>query len=172
MLTFDFHFRIGRSSPDMSQRSSKLASYIRRELINKPQADEAMLRRNRILDEGFSRLHEQIIKEFEKQLEELQHEPDCGSALFWHYSDGAGQLRRADNGDLVTVRFDRDTRIVSFKCEKPLKLSYFIEVRLNPTETNFYYVAGEKKSDLDPTNETIVQVIVEKYFYALFNVQT
>jgi len=44
------------------------------------------------------------------------------------------------------------------------------EVRLNSTETTWYHVAGEKKSDLSAI--TSVDWIVEKALYALFGLLT
>src|ERR1700689_2353711 len=95
----------------MSQRSAKLAAYASRFLKNQPQADTASLQRNKILDEGFSRLCGELEKELNHQVDELNHEPSCGNVLDYSLSGDRPVISRADDLEAVlTVKLDAATR--------------------------------------------------------------
>lgn len=156
----------------MSQRSERLAAYVRQSLGDPKLANEANVNRNRLLNEGFLRLREDIRKAFETQIDELQHEPGCASALLPNFSGDKWEVIRLDDHDLrLAIRFDSADRTASIKCDKPTKFGYYAQVKLNTAETGWYYAAGEKKNDLSPCNDR-VDWLVEKALYALFGVET
>jgi len=66
---------------------------------------------------------------------------------------------------VVSVHSDSHLRTAKIVCNTPIKFTYLFEVRLNSTETTWYHVAGEKKSDLSAI--TSVDWIVEKTLYTL-----
>lgn len=151
----------------MSQKSRQLAAYARRAMKSAP-ADQAKLK---AAVEEFSRLQANIREEFDKQIADFREEPDCASVLFHHFSGDIGQIKRTDDPlCVVTVKFDTQKLLVSFRSDKPLKFRYFIEVKPNNNGTTCFYVAGEKRSDLDPTDPKIVPWAVESSLCALFNV--
>lgn len=49
------------------------------------------------------------------------------------------------------------------------KFRYFIGVRLNNSETDWYYAVGEKTSEMAPCRDK-VDWIVDKALYALFGI--
>lgn len=170
-MELHFRFDTGREIVEVSDQSKRLAAYVRQALQGQPLADEAMLRRNRILDEGFLRLREDLEKEFLSQIDELDKEPGCGRAIYYSHTGSEWEVKRTDTPkNVVVIKLDREKRLLSFKCEQPFKMSYFIEVSLTNSETAYYFQAGEKKNDLNSTNEQIVPFIVNKVLYALFNV--
>ena len=66
---------------------------------------------------------------------------------------------------VLSVHSDSHLRTAKIVCTTPIKFTYLFEVRLNSTETTWYHVAGEKKSDLSAI--TSVDWIVEKTLYTL-----
>jgi hypothetical protein len=156
----------------MSQRSAKLAAYVQQALKQKP-SDEAMLKRNQILDDGFFNLKQNLKSEFESQIEELRKEPGCANVLFASLSGESWEIKRLDDHECVaSIKFDSRKRSIAVKSEKPLVFTYFVEVHLNNNETSYYYQAGEKKKDLGPTNHHVTAYLADKILYALFGVQT
>jgi len=156
----------------MSERSQRLAAYARQFLSNQPLANEANINRNRLLDEGFLRLKESMRLEFEAQTEEFNREPGCGNVLVCNFSNDKSSVSRMDDPESqLLIQFDPHIRMVSIKCERPVKLTFYVGVKLTTNETNWYYVAGEKKTELSPCNDR-VDWVVDKALYALFGVRT
>ena len=102
----------------MSQRSQQLAAYARQFLESQPVNDAASLNRNRLLDEGFTRLSDDIKSEFEKQTDELNHEPACGNVLICRFTDGKPGVFHVNRPDL-SVKFDAPLRLITIDCEQP-----------------------------------------------------
>lgn len=170
-MFLEIYLRVGEGDSRMSERSKRLAVSVRQALKQAP-SDEAMLLKNKILNDGWMRLRETLKSEFESQLEELRKEPDCASALFATLSGETWEIKRTDDPECeVVIRFDSHKRLVSVKAEKPFVFSYFIEVQLNRNETSYCYVAGEKKKDLGPIDERIFAYLADKSLYALFGVE-
>lgn len=171
-MFFEVHFRFGWEDLPMSQRSAQLAAYVRQTLEGKPQFDEAMLKRNKILDNGFAALKEGLKDEFEKQIDELKGEAGCGNSLSYDLSDRMWKVTRLDDYDCaLSVKFDDDKRMVSISAEKPFKFTYFIKVELTGSETGYYYEIGKKKSDMSSGGVNVASMVVEKSLYALFDVE-
>jgi hypothetical protein len=171
-MFLEINLRFGWEGLPMSRRSEQLAAYVRQTLDGKPMSDEAMLKRNKILDNGFLALKESLKDEFEKQIGELKSEPGCGSSLYYSFSDKVWKVMRLDDHDCaLSVKFDNDKRMVSFSAEKPFKFTYFVEVKLTGGETGYYYDIGKKKSDLSSGGVDVASMIVEKSLYALFDVE-
>jgi hypothetical protein len=169
-LHLDFAFSPRKDLVRMSERSEKLAAYVRQFKENKPTADEATVRRHRTLDEGFERLQEELKSEFAKQVEELNHEPGCADFLVCKFSNVEPGVYRTDDSDShVSVKFDPPKRAVTITCDRPTKLKYIIEVRLTNDETSWYFAAGENKKDLSSCGER-VDWVVEKALYALVGI--
>jgi hypothetical protein len=170
-MIFELNLRL-EWGPQMSHRSEKLARYVRQSLTNQPSANEANVNRNRLLDEGFLRLREDIRREFEAQIDELKREPDCGNSLLCSFSGEKWSVFRIDDKGLsLSIKFDSHERMVSIKSERPTKFSFYIKVDLVNSETDWYYSVGEKKSELSSSKKQ-VDWIVEKALYALFGVET
>lgn len=155
----------------MSKQSETLAAYVRQALKQKP-SDEAMLKRNSMLDDGFMRLKQNLKSEFESQIDELRREPDCGNLLLASLSGDGWEIKRLDEHECaISIKFDSQKRSIAVKSEKPLVFTYFVEVHLNSNETSYYYQAGEKKKDLGPINDRVAAYLADKCLYALFGVQ-
>jgi len=170
-MVLDLHFRFDWGRPRMSERSQKLAGYANHFLKNQPLANEANANRNRILNEGFSRLRSDLRGEFAAQVDELNHEPACGNVLICRFSgEKQGVYRIDDEESILSIEFDPHLRIVKITCDKPVKFDYFIEVGLTNDETRWYYKGGEKKKELAPCGEK-VDWIVDRSLYALFGVR-
>ncbi|MGB6874705.1 MAG: hypothetical protein WBD87_01595 [Candidatus Acidiferrales bacterium] len=168
LLDLHVRFRFSLREKGMSQRSQRLAECAKRFLKNQPVADAASLNRKQFLDEGFRRLSEDVRAEFEKQTDELNHEPACGNVLICRFSDGQPGIFHKDRPELsLSVKFDAPLRLITIECETPVKFKYFIGVKLNGDETSWYYTAGEKKTDLAPCRNQ-VDWIVDKALNALF----
>jgi|SRR5271156_1844603 len=171
-MFFEINLRFGWGGLPMSHRSAQLAAYVRQTLEGKPRSDEAMLKRNKILDNGFSALRENLKEEFEKQIDELKSESGCGNSLSYDLSDKVWRVTRLDDNDCVlSVKFDDDKRTASLSAEKPLKFTFFVKVELTGSETGYYYEMGKKKNDLSAGGTDAASVVVEKSLYALFGVE-
>ncbi len=154
----------------MSQRSQTLAAHAKQFLENQPEHDAATLRRNHLLDEGFARLSSDIRTEFEKQTDELNHEPDCGNVLICRFVDGRPGVFHVIRPELfLSVKFDAPLRLITIECEHPIKFKRFIGVKLYDNETGWYYAWGEKKSELVSCDDQ-VDWLVNDALYALFGV--
>ena len=70
-MFLEIYLRVGEGDSRMSDRSKRLAVSVRKALQQAP-SDEAMLQRNRILNDGWMRLRETLKGEFESQIEELR----------------------------------------------------------------------------------------------------
>jgi hypothetical protein len=170
-MFLEIHLRIGSEDSTMSKRSETLAAYVHQALKQKP-SDEAMLKRNGMLDEGFMKLKQNLKSEFESQIDDLRREPDCGNLLFASLSGESWEIKRLDDHDcVISVKFDSHKRSIAVKSEKPIVFTYFVEVHLNNNETSYYYQAGEKKKDLGQINERVAEYLADKCLCALFGVQ-
>jgi hypothetical protein len=165
-LNFDFERR-----HTVSQSSQKLAAYVRQFRANRPIEDAATVIRNRILDEGFARLRDDLKSELEKQVEELNQEAGCGDALVCRFTDKeSGVFRTDDSESFVSVKFDSAKRTVAIACDKPLKFKHFVEVRLVNDGTAWWFVAGENKKNLAGCGDSFAW-LAQKALYALYDVE-
>lgn len=157
----------------MSNRSQRLAGYVRQFKERQPEADKATVIRNEILNNGFAELRDTLKNEFQKQVDELNHEPGCADFLVCKFSGiESGVYRTDENDSHLTVKFDSATRTATITCDKPTKFKYFVEVRLTTNETGFYFAAGEKKNDLSSyCAQNDVSWIVDKALYALVGIE-
>jgi hypothetical protein len=157
--------------PPMSERSQRLASHARQFDKTQPAADAANVNRNRMLNEGFARLRDKIEQEFRTQVDEFNGEPDRGTTLACRFFEDKLEVVKVDDAEsVVSVHSDSHLRTAEIVCNTVIKFGYLFEVRLNSTETTWYHVAGEKKSDFSAI--TSVDWIVEKALYALFGLLT
>jgi hypothetical protein len=165
-LTVRFNFDFERLQ--MSKHSEKLAEHARRFRTNRPIEDQATILRNKILDDGFARLRDDLRNEFVKQVDELNGEPGCANLLVCRSSENELTVSHTGEDDLsLFVTFDSPKRLVTITCEKPTKIRYFVEVRLVPDNTRWYFVFGEKKNDLASCGDNFVW-LVNKALDALF----
>lgn len=171
-VRFNYDFSLSPERLKMSDRSEKLATYARRYMENKPQADAATLKRNEILDEGFKRLKAQLISEIEKQVDDFAHEAGCANYLVRRLSGDEPSVYQSNDADsFLRFKFDAPKRQVTIVCDKPTKFKHLIEVRLTNNQTSWYLAEGKSSKELNSTNDVIVPTLVENGLFALFGVE-
>jgi len=165
LCLFRFSFELGSR---VTVKSKQLAAYAKKFAVNRAAADEACVKRNRILDDAFSQLQKDVICEFDAQINDLNQEPDCAGVLT--FTKDQLEVYRADDRNVcISIKFDAPARIVTLKCSNPVKFKRLISVRLNNDETNWHYVVGETTESLSPCKQQI-DWIVDQGLYALFGV--
>jgi len=179
-MLLDVRFRInfnfgsfGFGRPQMSRRSEMLAGYARRAKANQPQQNEVAILRNRLLDDGFQRLREDLKTAFEQQIDEFHKEPDCADTLKLESmgENGFSVQKRDDAESKIDVKCDAGKRSVAISCKRPTKFTHFIEVMLNSNETGTYLYQGESRKDKDMSVTSDVDWIVSKALLALYGVE-
>jgi hypothetical protein len=154
----------------MSERSKKLAHYIRR--AKERQSTASQENQDELLDKGFAFLKIDIEREFHNQISDVNHEPGCIGTFGCAFSDkGSRVFKIVDQDGGLTIDFNRAERTAEIKGKEPINFYYFIQVKLAKDETKWCYVGGENIAELAPINCKL-DTVVEEALFALFGSET
>ncbi|MGB2898883.1 MAG: hypothetical protein WBB89_06440 [Candidatus Acidiferrum sp.] len=154
----------------MSERSKKLAHYIRR--ARERQSTTSQDNQDELLDKGFAFLKIDIEREFHNQISDVNHEPGCIGTFGCAFSDkGSRVFKIVDQDGGLAIDFNPDERTAEIKGKKPINFYYFIQVKLAKDETKWCYVGGENIAELAPISCKL-DTVVEEALFALFGIET
>jgi len=154
----------------MSERSKKLAHYVRR--AKERQSTTSQDNQDELLDKGFAFLKIDIEREFHNQISDVNHEPGCSGTFGCAFSDrGSRVFKIGDQDRGLTIDFNPDERTAEIKGKEPINFYYFIQVKLAKDETKWCYVGGENIAELAPISCRL-DTIVEEALFALFGIET
>ena len=157
------HFDCGVSP--MSERSLRLAKGFEQSKERQAVADAAGLQRNKVLDEGFSRMRTELKNSLKRLCDELTHEPEIGELLVCKFSDEKAEITRTDTGSVLTVNFDPFHHSAILICDKRAKFRYVIEVKPTTNDSSWWY------ADVDGSSIRIsLDWVAEKSLSALLGV--
>jgi hypothetical protein len=149
----------------MSERSKKLAHYIRR--AKERQSTTSQNNRVDLLDKGFAFLKIDLEREFHNQINDVNHEPGCVGTFGCAFSSqGARVFKVRDEEGGLTIDFNPDERTAEIKGKEPINFYYFIQTKLAKDETKWCCVGGEKRTELAPINCKL-DIVVEQALLAL-----
>ena len=154
----------------MSERSKKLAHYVRRakELQSTTSHDNQV----ELLDKGFAFLKIDLEREFHNQISDINHEPGCGGTFGCAFSDrGSHVFKIGDEDRGLHIYFNRDERTAEIKGKEPIDFYYFIQAKLAKDETKWCYVGGENRAELAPISCRL-DIVVEQTLFALCGIDT
>lgn len=158
-----------RAKVQMSERSKKLASYIRR--TRTLHAETQQDNQDDVLDKGFAFLKIDIAREFHDQIKDLNHEPGCMGTLGSAFASTESHVFKIGEEDKgLTISFNSKDRSVEINGRKPIRFYYLVQVRLCPDGMTWGYVGGEDNAHLVPIRCKL-DTIVEKGLFALFDVE-
>ena len=152
----------------MSYRSQKLALYIRK--IREEQPDKSGSNKD-LLDKGFALLRNDLAREFQSQISELNHEPGCNDTLgstFGGRESRVFKIGEEEKGLVIDFNADELTTVIAGR--DPINFRYCIKVRLSKDESKWCYAGGENMQDLQPITGKL-DTVVEKSLFALFGVE-
>lgn len=154
----------------MSERSKKLAHYIRR--AKERQSTATQNNQDELLDKGFAFLKIDIEREFHNQISDANQEPGCSGTFGCQFSDvGSHVFKMGDQDRGLTIDFNPDERAAEIKSKEPINFYYFIQVKLAKDETKWCYVGGENIAQLAPISCKL-DTVVEAALFALFGIET
>ncbi len=154
----------------MSERSKKLAHYIRR--AKERQSTTSHDNQDELLDKGFAFLKIDIEREFHNQISDVNHEPGCIGTFGCAFSDkGSRVFKIVDQDNGLTIDFNPAERTAEIKSKEPINFYYFIQVKVAKDETKWCYVGGEKNAELAPISCKL-DTVVEEALFALFGIET
>jgi len=154
----------------MSERSKKLAHYIRR--AKERQSTTSQDNHGDLLDKGFAFLKIDIEREFHNQISDVNQEPGCSGTFGCAFSDGGSRVFKNGAQDRgLTIDFNPDERTAEIKGKEPINFYYFIQVKLAKDETKWCYVGGENTAELAPISCKL-DTVVEEALFALFGIET
>jgi hypothetical protein len=154
----------------MSERSKKLAHYIRR--AKERQSTTSQDNQDELLDKGFAFLRIDIEREFHDQISDVNHEPGCIGTFGCAFSDkGARVFKIGDQDRGLTIDFNPDERTAEIKSKEPINFYYFIQVKLAKDETKWCFVGGETIGELAPISCKL-DTVVEEALFALCGIET
>src|ERR1700730_977446 len=154
----------------MSERSKKLAHYIRR--AKERQSTATQNNQDEVLNKGFAFLKIDIEREFHNQISDVNHEPGCSGTFGCQFSDvGSHVFKTGDQDRGLTTDFNPDKRTAEIKGKEPSNFYYFIQVKFAKDESNWCYVGGENISKLEPISCKL-DTVVEAALFALFGIET
>jgi hypothetical protein len=153
----------------MSERSKKLAHYIRR--AKERQSMTSQDNHVELLDKGFAFLKIDLEREFHNQISDVNHEPGCVGTLGCAFSDkGSRVFKIGDEDRGLTIDFNSDERTAEIKGKEPISFYYFIQVKLAKDETKCCYAGGVKSIELAPISCKL-DTVVEEALFALFGIE-
>jgi len=126
-----------------------------------------------LLNRGFVLLKDDLTREFQMQIGELNHEPGCNNILGWTFSNRDSRVFRSGDGEEkqeLTIDFNSEERTAEIKGKEPIRFYYFIRVRLVKDKTAWCYAGGEDKDNLSTVTGKL-DMVVEKALMALFGVE-
>jgi hypothetical protein len=150
----------------MSERSKKLAHYIRRakeyqSTINGDNHDE-------LLDKGFAFLKIDLEREFHNQINDVNHEPSCTGAFCCSFADkGSRVFKTGEENRGLTIDFNPNDRTAIIKGKEPISFYYFIQVKLAKDETKCFYAGGENIGEPAPISRKLDSIVEEALFALL-----
>ncbi|MGB8325444.1 MAG: hypothetical protein WCE52_20970, partial [Candidatus Acidiferrum sp.] len=98
----------------MSERSKKLAHYVRR--AKELQSTRSHDNQVELLDKGFAFLKIDIEREFHNQISDINHEPGCGGTFGCTFSDrGSHVFKIGDEDRGLHIYFNREERTAEIK---------------------------------------------------------
>jgi len=154
----------------MSERSKKLAHYVRR--AKERQSTTSQDNQDELLDKGFAFLKIDIEREFHNQISDVNHEPGCSGTFGCPFSDrGSRVFKIGDQDRGLTIDFNPDERTAEIKGKEPINFYYFIQVKLAKDETKWCYVGGENIAELASISCKL-DTVVEEALFALFGIET
>lgn len=154
----------------MSERSKKLAHYIRR--AKERQATTNQDNHDELLDKGFAFLKIDIEREFHNQINDVNHEPGCAGTFGCAFSDkGSRVFKIGDEDRGLTIDFNADERTAEIRGKEPINFYYFIQVKVARDETKWCYVGGENIAELAPISCKL-DTVVEEVLFALCGIET
>jgi hypothetical protein len=154
----------------MSERSKKLAHYIRR--AKERQSTPSQDNQDELLDKGFAFLKIDIEREFHNQISDINQEPGCSGTFGCAFSDrGSRVFKISDQDRGLTIDFNPDERTTEIKGKEPINFYYFIQVKLAKDGTKWCYVGGENIAELAPISCKL-DIVVEEALFALFGIET
>jgi hypothetical protein len=154
----------------MSERSKKLAHYIRR--AKERQSTATHNNQDEVLNKGFAFLKIDIEREFHNQISDVNQEPGCSGTFGCQFSDvGSHVFKMVDQDRGLTIDFNPDERTAEIKGKEPINFYYFIQVKLAKDETKWCYVGGENIAQLAPISCKL-DAVVEEALFALFGIET
>ncbi len=154
----------------MSERSKKLAHYIRR--AKERQSTTGHDNQDELLDKGFSFLKIDIEREFHNQISDVNQEPGCNGTFGCAFSDkGSRVFKNVDQDKGLTIDFNPAERTAEIKGKEPINFYYFIQVKVAKDETKWCYVGGENIAELAPISCKL-DTVVEEALFALFGIET
>ena len=154
----------------MSERSKKLAHYIRR--AKERQSTATHNNQDEVLNKGFAFLKIDIEREFHNQISDVNQEPGCSGTFGCQFSDvGSHVFKMVDQDRGLTIDFNPDERTAEIKGKEPINFYYFIQVKLAKDETKWCYVGGENIAELAPISCKL-DTVVEEALFALFGIET
>jgi hypothetical protein len=154
----------------MSERSKKLAHYIRR--AKERQSTASQENQDELLDKGFAFLKIDIEREFHNQISDVNHEPGCIGTFGCAFSDKGSRVFKIVEQDRgLTIDFNPAKRTAEIKGEEPIDFYYFIQVKVAKDETKWCYVGGENIAELAPISCKL-DTVVEEALFALFGSET
>jgi len=153
----------------MSERSKKLARFIRRSRCPQPKTKRE--NQNELLDKGYGYLKIDVEREFHNQIDDVNQEPGCASSLGGAFVNGNSHVFKIGAEDKgLTIEFDPDKRALEIKGQGPIKFFYFIQVRLSQDGTTWGYAGRENNAELAPISCKL-DAVVEKALFALFGIE-
>jgi hypothetical protein len=154
----------------MSERSKKLAHYIRRAKERKSTTGQD--NHEELLDKGFAFLKIDLEREFHNQISDVNHEPGCVDTFGCAFSgQGSRVFKIGDEEGGLTIDFNPDERTAEIKGKEPINFYYFIQVKLAKDRTKWCCSGGEKGTNLAPINCKL-DSIVEEALLALYGIDT
>ena len=154
----------------MSERSKKLAHYIRR--AKERQSTTSQDNHDELLGKGFAFLKIDIEREFHNQISEVNHEPGCVGTFGCAFSDkGSRVFKIGDENGGLTIDFNPDERTAEIKGKEPINFYYFIQVKVAKDETRWCYAGGQNIAELAPISCKL-DAVVEGALFALFGIET
>ncbi|SRR6266436_2223222 len=154
----------------MSERSKKLAHYVRR--AKERQSTTSQDNQDELLDKGFAFLKIDIEREFHNQISDVNHEPGCSGTFGCAFSDrGSRVFKIGDQDRGLTIDFNPDERTAEIKGKEPINFYYFIQVKLAKDETKWCYLGGENIAELAPISCKL-DAVVEEALFALSGIET
>jgi hypothetical protein len=130
----------------MSERSARLAKGFEQSKERQAVTDAAGLQREKVLDEGFSRMRTELKDSLKKLCDELTQEPEIGDLLVCKLSDEKTDIMRTDIGSVLTIKFDPFRRSAVFNCDKPAKFRFVIEVKPTTSDSSSWYADVDGRS--------------------------
>jgi hypothetical protein len=154
----------------MSERSKKLAHYIRR--AKERQSTTSPDNHDELLDKGFAFLKIDLEREFHDQINDVNHEPGCGGTFGCAFSDKRSRVFKiGDEDGGLTIDFNPSERTAEIKGKEPINFCYFIQVKLARDKTKWCCSGGEKSTELAPINCKL-DAVVEEALLALCGIET